>query len=114
MFALEWCEFCWAVRKLLTAMEIEYHSVDLDAVDFQADDRGGNIRKVLTAELGVSTIPQIYIGGEHIGGASDLFAAFADGELQSRLRAINLAFDDSSISDVNSFMPQWLQPRKSA
>jgi cysteine synthase A len=114
MFALEWCEFCWAVRKLLTAMGIEYHSVDLDAVAFQADDRGGNIRKVLTAELRVSTIPQIYIGGEHIGGASDLFAAFTDGELQSRLRAINLAFDDSSISDVNSFMPQWLQPRKSA
>ena len=114
MFALEWCEFCWAVRKLLTAMKIEYHSVDLDAVAFQADDRGGKIRKVLTADLGVSTIPQIYIGGEHIGGASDLFAAFSSGELQSRLRALNLAFDDSGISDVNSFMPQWLQPRKSA
>ena len=114
MFALEWCEFCWAVRRLMSAMGIVCHSVDLDTVAFQAEDRGGQIRRVLAAELGVATIPQIYIGGEHIGGATDLFMAFSNGELQSRLRALNLTFDDSGISDVNRFMPQWLQPRKSA
>jgi cysteine synthase A len=112
MFALEWCEFCWSVRKFLTAMGIEYRSIDLDSVAFQSEDQGGKIRDVLAVELGVPTIPQIYIGGEHIGGATELFKAFSNGELQKRLQNLNLPFDDSDISDVNSFLPQWLQPRK--
>jgi len=114
IFALEWCEFCWSVRKLFSAMGLDYHSVDLDSVTFQANDRGGKIREVLEAELGVPTIPQIYIGGKHIGGATDLFTAFSKGEIQSQLDSLGVAFDDSGIADVNSFMPQWLQPRKSA
>jgi cysteine synthase A len=112
MFALEWCEFCWSVRKFLSAMGIEYHSIDLDSVALQSDDRGSKIRDVLAVELGVPTIPQIYIGGEHIGGATELFNAFNNGELQKQLQNLNLPFDDSDISDVNSFLPQWQQPRK--
>ena len=112
MFALQWCEFCWSVRKFLSAMGIEYHSIDLDSVAFQPENQGGKIRDVLAVELGVPTIPQIYIGGEHIGGATDLFEAFGNGELQKRLQNLNLPFDDSDIVDGNSFLPQWLQPRK--
>jgi cysteine synthase len=33
MFALEWCEFCWSVRKLFQAFGIPYRSVDLDSVE---------------------------------------------------------------------------------
>lgn len=112
MFALEWCEFCWSVRKFLSAMGIDYHSIDLDSVAFQPENQGGKIRDVLAVELGVPTIPQIYIGGEHIGGATDLFKAFSNGELQKQFQNLNLPFDDSDIYDVNSFLPQWLQPRK--
>ena len=32
MFALEWCEFCWSVRKLFKALELDYTSIDLDSV----------------------------------------------------------------------------------
>ena len=33
MFALEWCEFCWSVRKLFKAFDVPYRSVDLDSAD---------------------------------------------------------------------------------
>jgi cysteine synthase A len=33
MFAHEWCEFCWSVRRLFKEFDIPYRSVDLDAVD---------------------------------------------------------------------------------
>ena len=45
MFALEWCEFCWAVRRFLTDMGVPFRSVDLDAVAMQASGLGGEIRK---------------------------------------------------------------------
>ena len=36
LFALEWCEFCWSVRKLFARLGIAYRSVDLDSVAYQA------------------------------------------------------------------------------
>ena len=40
MFALEWCEFCWAVRKLLARLGVAFASVDLDSVALQQNDMG--------------------------------------------------------------------------
>src|SRR5690606_23673941 len=76
MFALEWCEFCWSVRRLFADLGIPYRSIDLDSVEYQQDDRGGEIRAALTARTGIATIPQIFIGGELIGGCTDLFDAW--------------------------------------
>ena len=57
LFALEWCEFCWSVRKLFAAMQIPYHSVDLDSVAYQEGDLGGKIRAVLLARTGQADHP---------------------------------------------------------
>ena len=62
MFAHEWCEFCWSVRKLFKAFDIPYRSVDLDSAEYQKDDLGGRIRKVLRHRTGSPTIPQIFVG----------------------------------------------------
>src|SRR6185312_12581258 len=55
MFALEWCEFCWSVRKLFTRLGITYRSVDVDSVEYQKDDLGGKIRAVLADRTGAKT-----------------------------------------------------------
>ena len=47
MFALEWCEFCWSVRKTFAAYDIPYRSIDLDSVAYQEDNQGGKIRKAI-------------------------------------------------------------------
>ncbi len=114
LFALEWCEFCWSVRKLFARLGIEYRSVDLDSVTYQQNDRGGKIRAVLLARLGVGTIPQIFVGGEHIGGCTELFDAMREGKLQARLRQCGIAWDESVELDPYTLFPKWLQPRKSA
>ncbi|MDZ7645426.1 MAG: cysteine synthase A [Woeseiaceae bacterium] len=111
MFALEWCEFCWSVRKLLARYEIDYRSVDLDSVAYQEGNLGGNIRKVLHSRTGAKTIPQIYIGGEHIGGATELFDAFRDGTAQQLLEKNNVAFNREVSDDPYSFLPGWLHAR---
>jgi len=114
MFALEWCEFCWSVRKLFTKLGIAYRSVDVDSVEYQTDDRGGKIRAVLADRTGQKTMPQIYVGGEHIGGCTDLFDAWRNGTLQKRLDDAGVSYDRDSKLDPYSLLPKWLQPRKSA
>jgi cysteine synthase A len=111
MFALEWCEFCWSVRKMLAACDIPYVAVDLDSVAFQEDDRGGKILAVLNQRNDWPTIPQIYVGGEFVGGATDLFDVSKAGELQPKLAARNIPYNETINRDPYSFLPTWLHPR---
>ena len=111
MFSLEWCEFCWSVRKMLAACDIPYVTVDLDSVAFQDNDRGGKILAVLNQQNDWPTIPQIYVGGEFVGGATDLFDVGKAGELQPKLAARNIPYNETINRDPYSFLPTWLHPR---
>ena len=113
MFALEWCEFCWAVRKLFARMQLQYDSVDLDSVAYQRDDRGVKIRGVLRARY-APTIPQIFIGGQRIGGCTEVFDAMCSGELQRRLDAAGVSFDRTLQLDPYTLLPNWVHPREPA
>ena len=111
MFALEWCEFCWSARKLFDKLKIDYVSVDLDSVAYQEGDLGGKIRKVLAQETGAKTIPQIYVGGVHIGGCTDLFDRFREGALQPKLEAAGAPYDTSVNLDPYTLLPTWIHAR---
>jgi cysteine synthase len=111
MFALEWCEFCWAVRKMFARFKVPYRSVDLDSVEYQKGNRGQAIREALIARTSIATIPQVFVGGTLIGGATDALAAWKDGRLQQLLDRAGVAYDASPGVDPNSFLPGWLHPR---
>jgi len=112
MFALEWCEFCWSVRKFLESAGIRYKSVDLDTASFSGgQDFAGEVRKELRNRTGAPTIPQIFVGGEPIGGATDLFDAFNDGSLRDILGRAGIALDASAIPNAYDFLPKWLHAR---
>jgi cysteine synthase A len=114
MFALEWCEFCWSVRKLFARLGIQYRSVDLDSVEFQKGDFGGRIRAVLAERTGAKTIPQVFVGGTHIGGCTETFDSWKDGSLRRRMERQGIAYDRRTDIDPYDLLPKWLQPRKSA
>ncbi len=111
MFALEWCEFCWAVRRMFGKYKIPYRSVDLDSVEFQQEELGGKIRTALTARTSVGTIPQIFVAGKFIGGATDVLQACKEGSLQALLTENQVQYDRSVRDDPSSFLPTWLHPR---
>ncbi len=114
LFALEWCEFCWAARKLFAKLGIAYRSVDLDSVALQQRDMGTKLRAVLKQRTGSPTIPQIYIGGALIGGCTDLFDAMAKGSMQQRLSDAGVEYDRDAHVDPHALLPQWVHPRPSA
>ncbi len=113
-FALQWCEFCWSVRRLFQAAGVPYESVDLDAVGYQPDDLGGRIRTALEKRIGTRTIPQVFVGGEHVGGATEVMQAFNQGRLQALFRRHGVKFDPQFRADAFSYLPRWLQKRPGA
>jgi cysteine synthase A len=114
LFALEWCEFCWSVRKLFARLDIAYRSIDLDSVAYQTEDLGGRVRAVLANRCGSPTIPQIFIAGKHIGGCTELFDAWRAGSIQRLLTEKGIAYRKDLDIDPYSLLPKWLQPRKTA
>lgn len=111
MFGLEWCEFCWSVRKILDKYNIDYRSVDLDSAALAENDRGNKLRRVLEKTNNWPTMPQIYIGGEFIGGCTDLFDRCIDKSLQQMLDNYDIPYDKSVDIDPYKLLPGWLHPR---
>jgi len=108
LFAFEWCEFCWSVRKLFKKCGILYRSIDIDSVEYQKDDRGGKVRAAVSARSGSVTIPQIFVGGQFIGGASEVFDAFKKGDLQKLLAESGVPFESGLEFDPYTLLPNWL------
>ncbi len=111
MFALEWCEFCWAARKMFAHIGVPYRSIDLDSVEYQKDDRGGDIRRALVAKTGMKTIPQIFVRGTLVGGSTDLFDGWKQGKVPEMLKSAAVGFGTPAGFDPYTLLPGWLQAR---
>jgi cysteine synthase A len=86
----------------------------VDSVKYQKDDMGGKVRAVLADRTGAKTLPQVFIGGKHFGGATELFDAWRQGSVQRRLDELHIHYDPDGVVDPFTLLPKWLQPRRSA
>ena len=111
MFVLEWCEFCWAVRRFLKDIGVQFRAVELDSVAMQANGLGGDLRTALRVRTGQGTIPQIFIGGSHVGGAMDLLASHDRDELIPLLRRAEINPTSDLTRSGLTYLPKWLVAR---
>ena len=70
-----------------------------------------NIRAAILERTGLKTIPQIFVGGQHIGGATEFFDALKDGSMQVLFEQHNVVWKKSADQDPYSFLPGWLHTR---
>ncbi|MEM6354231.1 MAG: glutaredoxin [Pseudomonadota bacterium] len=76
MVGFEGCEFCWSVRRLFQKAGIPFRALDIDTAALREGDCGGKILGAVFARTDVRTVPQVFVGGTRIGGATDTLAAF--------------------------------------
>ncbi len=74
------CGFCHAAKRLLTQKGVSFAEVDIWA----EPDRKA---EMITRASGGRTVPQIFIGGEHVGGCDELHALERSGKLDPMLNA---------------------------
>lgn len=111
-FTLEWCEFCWSALKLLDLMGVARRSICLDGPDYADPAWGDEVRTALAHRSGgARTIPQIFIGATHLGGATDLFDAYNDGRLGKLLAEARIPFVRPDVDNAYALLPKWLQKR---
>ena len=110
MYVLEWCEFCWSVRKMFEDADIPYTAIELDSVAYQKGNHGGRLRAALKEICGTHTIPQVFVGGKHIGGATETFDAYNSGKLEELMEAQQIKMA-ATAKNAYSYLPKWLLPR---
>lgn len=72
------CPYCHAAKRLLDRKGVHYAEIDVS--------RDPDLRARMTTRAGGRrTVPQIFIGGSHVGGSDDLHALDAQGGLDPML-----------------------------
>ena len=80
IYTKSFCPYCWRAKALLESKGVAYEEI---AVDY-----GGTQRQVMIERAnGRTTVPQIFIAGQHIGGCDDLMALDRAGKLDPLLTA---------------------------
>ena len=77
IYTRRWCGYCAAAERLLKQKGVAYEQIDTTG------DPG--LRRWLAQATGRATVPQIFVGGEPIGGYDDLRALDRAGRLDALL-----------------------------
>ena len=72
------CPYCVAAKRLLTKKGVAFTDIDVS--------RDPSLRDAMTRRAnGGRTVPQIFIGGQHVGGCDDLHELDHEGRLDPML-----------------------------
>lgn len=80
IYTQDWCPYCVRAKTLLTRKGVAFREIDAPG--------GSPSRAESIARAGGRTsVPQIFIDGQHIGGCDDLMALDRSGKLDGLLKA---------------------------
>ncbi|EEF51979.1 glutaredoxin [Ricinus communis] len=76
VFSKTYCGYCNRVKQLLTQLGANFKIIELNE---EAD--GDDIQAALAQWTGLRTVPNVFIGGKHIGGCDSTLDKYQKGEL---------------------------------
>ncbi|OUS28274.1 glutaredoxin 3 [Gammaproteobacteria bacterium 45_16_T64] len=79
LYTTPWCPYCVRAKHLLASKGVEFEDKDVS--------RAPALKKEMVKRSGRQTVPQIWIGTEHIGGCDELYALERSGRLEPMLTA---------------------------
>ena len=80
LYTTRYCPYCIRARNLLDEKDVAYRDV--------AVDHDPRLRREMTARSGRGTVPQIWIGEQHIGGYDDMQLLERQGFLDELLERV--------------------------
>jgi glutaredoxin 3 len=79
IYTTMFCPYCLGAKRLLDEKGVPFHEIKVDG------DRAG--RAAMTERAGgLTSVPQIFIGDEHVGGCTELYALEEAGKLDTMLK----------------------------
>ncbi|KAL0726773.1 hypothetical protein Bca4012_022866 [Brassica carinata] len=85
VYSKSWCPYCSEVKTLFKRIGVQPLVIELDELGPQ----GPQLQKVLERLTGQRTVPNVFVGGKHIGGCTDTVKLNRKGELELMLAEAN-------------------------
>jgi glutaredoxin 3 len=73
IYTTRWCPFCVRAKQLLSNKSVSFTEISVDG--------DAPLRAKMAAMAGATSVPQIWIGDQHVGGCDELYGL----ERQQRL-----------------------------
>lgn len=86
VYSKTFCPYCTEVKSLFASASVAAKVIELDAIP-----GGDAVAAALQAVTGRRTVPQVFVGGVHVGGCDDTVAARADGRLAKMLEGAGVS-----------------------
>eukprot|EP00742_Colponemidia_sp_Colp-10_P001032 GILJ01001118.1.p4 GENE.GILJ01001118.1~~GILJ01001118.1.p4 ORF type:complete len:102 (-),score=21.08 GILJ01001118.1:682-987(-) len=86
VFSKTSCGYCANVKALLERLRVPFFACELNTLE-----DGSEIQDALARKTGQRTVPNVFIGGNHVGGCDDTNAAHRSGKLKELLSAVGIA-----------------------
>jgi glutaredoxin 3 len=80
IYTKAFCPYCWRAKMLLESKGVAF-------TDISVDFGGAQKEAMVQRANGRTTVPQIFIGEQHIGGCDDLLALERAGKLDALIAA---------------------------
>jgi len=80
IYSSRFCGYCTRAKMLLDKKGITFIEMSVD--------QDPQLREEMIQRAGRTSVPQIFIGEDHVGGCDDLYAMDVQGELDKRLGII--------------------------
>ncbi|WOL13716.1 monothiol glutaredoxin-S10 [Canna indica] len=90
IYSKTWCSYSMEVKSLFKRIGVKPLAIELD----QLGPQGPQIQKTLERLTGQHTVPNVFIGGKHIGGCTDTVKLHQKGELTTLLSKLNIGVDN--------------------
>jgi len=78
LYTKDYCPYCKRAKALLRSKCVEFTEFDIQTDPALVDE-------MISRSGGRRTVPQIFVGDTHVGGASDMFELHQKGELDALL-----------------------------
>ncbi|KAM7471291.1 hypothetical protein LguiA_009474 [Lonicera macranthoides] len=76
VFSKTYCGYCTRVKQLLSQLGATYKAIELDE-----ESDGSEMQSALAGWTGQSTVPNVFIGGKHVGGCDKVTQMHREGKL---------------------------------
>jgi glutaredoxin 3 len=78
IYTRDWCGYCRRAKALLSQKGVDFTEYDIESEPARRSE-------MLDRANGRTSVPQIFIDAQHIGGCDDLYALDARGQLDALL-----------------------------
>ncbi|WLF77740.1 Glutaredoxin-1 [Lodderomyces elongisporus] len=77
-----YCPYCQKTKQTIGSITKDAYIIELD----ESED-GAEIQEALLEITGQRTVPNVFIGGQHVGGNSDVQALKSEDKLEDKIKA---------------------------